>query len=98
MNDKVPVFVICVEASIHLLLYDLHDSTFNHFYFLNFYYFTATCCWRFKRFQIIQSNKKGLLVDYDNIRYYGCVTALQLLRGRDSFMSKNLIRRYGKLV
>ena len=29
MNDKVPVFVICVEASIHLLLYDLHDSTFK---------------------------------------------------------------------
>ena len=29
MNAKVPVFVTCVEASIYLLLYNLHDCTFN---------------------------------------------------------------------
>ena len=29
MNAKVLVFVICVEAIIYLLLYNLHDCTFN---------------------------------------------------------------------
>ena len=29
MNAKVSVFVICVEATIYLLLYNLHDCTFN---------------------------------------------------------------------
>ena len=31
MNEKISVFVICVEAIIYLLLYNLHDSTFNYF-------------------------------------------------------------------
>ena len=31
MDAKIPVFVIvCVEAIIHLLLYNLHDCTFNN--------------------------------------------------------------------
>ena len=29
MNAKSSVFVICVEAIIFLLLYDLHDCTFK---------------------------------------------------------------------
>ena len=29
MNVKISVFVNCVEAIIYLLLYDLHDCTFN---------------------------------------------------------------------
>ena len=29
MNAKIFVFVICVEAIIYLLLYNLHDCTFN---------------------------------------------------------------------
>ena len=29
MNAKISVFVICVEAIIHLLLYNLHDCTFK---------------------------------------------------------------------
>ena len=29
MNAKILVFVICVEAIIYLLLYNLHDCTFN---------------------------------------------------------------------
>ena len=29
MNAKVSAFVICVEAIIYLLLYNLHDCTFN---------------------------------------------------------------------
>ena len=29
MNAKVSVFVICVEATIYLLLYNLQDCTFN---------------------------------------------------------------------
>ena len=29
MNAKISVFVICVEATIYLLLYDLHDCTFK---------------------------------------------------------------------
>ena len=29
MNAKISVFVICVEAIIYLLLYNLHDCTFN---------------------------------------------------------------------
>ena len=29
MNAKVSVFVICVEAIVCLLLYNLHDCTFN---------------------------------------------------------------------
>ena len=33
MNAKVPVFVICVEASIYLLLYNLHDCTFKEINF-----------------------------------------------------------------
>ena len=33
MNAKVPAFVICVEASIYLLLYNLHDCTFKEINF-----------------------------------------------------------------
>ena len=29
MNVKIPVFVICVEAVIYLLLYNLHECTFK---------------------------------------------------------------------
>ena len=29
MNAKISVFVICVEAIVYLLLYNLHDCTFN---------------------------------------------------------------------
>ena len=29
MNVKISVFVICVEAIIYLLFYNLHDCTFN---------------------------------------------------------------------
>ena len=29
MNAKISVLVICVEAIIHLVLYNLHNSTFN---------------------------------------------------------------------
>ena len=29
MNAKISVFVICVEAIIYLLLYNLHNSTFS---------------------------------------------------------------------
>ena len=29
MNAKIAVLVICVEAIIYLLLYNLHDCTFN---------------------------------------------------------------------
>ena len=29
MNAKISVFVICVEAITYLLLYNLHDCTFN---------------------------------------------------------------------
>ena len=31
MNSKISVFVVCVEAIIYLLLYILHDCTFNPF-------------------------------------------------------------------
>ena len=31
MNAKILVFVICVEAIIYLLLYNLHDCTFKTF-------------------------------------------------------------------
>ena len=30
MNAKISEFVICVEAIIYLLLYNLHDCTFKH--------------------------------------------------------------------
>ena len=33
MNAKISVFVICVEATIYLLLYNLHDCTFNSSFF-----------------------------------------------------------------
>ena len=29
MSAKIPVFVICVEAIIYLLLYNIYDCTFN---------------------------------------------------------------------
>ena len=29
MNAKISVFVICIEAIIYLLLYNLHECTFN---------------------------------------------------------------------
>ena len=29
MNAKISVFVICIETVIYLLLYNLHDCTFN---------------------------------------------------------------------
>ena len=37
MNAKILVFVICIEAIIYLLLYNLHDCTFNmcvYFFFI----------------------------------------------------------------
>ena len=36
MNAKVSLFVTCLEAIIHLLLYNLHDCTFNRPKFLLF--------------------------------------------------------------
>ena len=30
MNAKISVFIICVEANMYLLLYNLHDYFFNH--------------------------------------------------------------------
>ena len=30
MNTKILVFVICVEAILYLLIYNLHDFTFNN--------------------------------------------------------------------
>ena len=33
MNKKLSVFVISAEAIIYLLLYDLHDCTFNNFFY-----------------------------------------------------------------
>ena len=30
MNTKIPVFIICGEAIIYLLLYNLHDCTFKN--------------------------------------------------------------------
>ena len=36
MNAKILVFVICPEAIIYLLLYDLHDCTFNACVFVAF--------------------------------------------------------------
>ena len=32
INAKISVFVICVEVIIYLLLYNLHDGTFNKRY------------------------------------------------------------------
>ena len=40
MNAKKSVFVICVEAIIYLLLYDLHDCTFK----CSSYIFTGITC------------------------------------------------------
>ena len=37
MNTKILVFVICVEAIIYLLLYNLHNCTFNKAGFTSFY-------------------------------------------------------------
>ena len=34
MNAKISVFVISVEATIYLLLYNLHDCTFNEYQLL----------------------------------------------------------------
>ena len=31
MNAKISVFVICVEATVYLFLYNLHDGTFKGF-------------------------------------------------------------------
>ena len=33
MNAKISVLVVCVEVIIYLLLYSMHDSTFNFAYF-----------------------------------------------------------------
>ena len=30
MNAKISVFVICIEAIIYFLLYNLHDCNFNY--------------------------------------------------------------------
>ena len=37
MNAKISVFVICVEAIIYSLLYDLHDCTFKEPKYLVFW-------------------------------------------------------------
>ena len=34
MNVKISVFIICVEAIIYLLLYNLHDCTFKELNYL----------------------------------------------------------------
>ena len=31
MNTKISVFVICVKATVYLLLYNLHDCTIKHY-------------------------------------------------------------------
>ena len=36
MNAKISVFVICVEVTVYLLLYNLHDFTFKISPVLNF--------------------------------------------------------------
>ena len=36
MNEKMSVFVVCVEAIIYLLLYSLHDCTFDDFHGSNY--------------------------------------------------------------
>ena len=44
MNAKISVFVICVEAILNLLLYNLYDCTFNSLYgthFINMQVLTA---------------------------------------------------------
>ena len=33
MNAKIPIYVICVEAIIYLLLHNLHDYTFKDYEF-----------------------------------------------------------------
>ena len=35
VNAKIPVYVICVEAIIYLLLFNLHDCTFKLNIFVN---------------------------------------------------------------
>ena len=35
MNAKISVFVTCVKAIIYLLLYNLHDCTFNFNVYVN---------------------------------------------------------------
>ena len=37
MNMKISVFVISVQAIIYLLLYDLHDCTFNSFLYKDYF-------------------------------------------------------------
>ena len=37
MNAKISVFVICIEAIMHLVLYNLHDCTFNNFSYIESY-------------------------------------------------------------
>ena len=34
MNAKISMFVICVQVITYLLIYNLHDCTFNCFYFV----------------------------------------------------------------
>ena len=44
MNTKISVFVICVKAIIYLLLYDLHDCTFELCYvYVNFKRTNQSC-------------------------------------------------------
>ena len=42
MNVKILVFVICVEAIIYLLLYNLHDCTFKRPLFLHIFRSSST--------------------------------------------------------
>ena len=44
MNAKISLFVICIEAIIYLLLYDLHDCTFKTFITFLYFYFVQIFC------------------------------------------------------
>ena len=59
MNAKISMFVICVEAVIYLLLYNLHDSNFNFLNFMAMLYIHCEKCRYFTRFPGAEILQKG---------------------------------------
>ena len=68
MNAKISVFVICVEAIIYLLLYNLHDCTFKMFSVVFIQRYTVLIIYQFCLFSL--SYQFCLLADQNRHQFY----------------------------
>ena len=71
MNAKISVFLICVEAIIYLLLYNLHDCTFKDTQFTHVS--TRMAAWLLLTFFICLPNQLSSIHSIKRITEYRCL-------------------------